>query len=191
METEKINFTITFLSDWHAGSGLGSGADADAVVIKDRDNLPYVPGKTIKGLLKDALLDIKEVQPKRISKDFIDKHFGDVVKDENGKVLKTIPGCLFFSNAVLPVEERNEAMGAVSQFLYRNIASTSIDNTSGVAKKSSLRTMEVCIPLSIEGYIAGIDKDVIPTLEMGLKMVRHLGANRNRGLGRCTIEIKN
>ncbi len=191
METEKINFTITFLSDWHAGSGLGSGADADAVVIKDADNLPYVPGKTMKGLLKDALLDIKEVQPKRISKDFIDTHFGDVVKDENGKVLKTIPGRLFFSNAVLPVEERNEAMGAVSQFLYRNIASTSIDNASGVAKRSSLRTMEVCVPLSIEGFIAGINKDVIPTLEMGLKMIRHLGSNRNRGLGRCTIEIKN
>ena len=58
METKKIEYTITFLSDWHAGSGLSSGAEADAVVIKDSNNLPYLPGKTIKGLVKDALLDL-------------------------------------------------------------------------------------------------------------------------------------
>jgi CRISPR/Cas system CSM-associated protein Csm3 (group 7 of RAMP superfamily) len=191
METERINYKITFLSDWHAGSGLGSGADSDAVVIKDADNLPYLPGKTIKGLIKDSLLDIKEVQPEMVSKDFIDKYFGSEIKDEKEKVLKTIPGSLFFSNAALPIAERNESMGAVSQFLYRNIASTAIDKTSGVAQQSSLRTMEVCIPIIIEGYIAGLDKDALPTLEMGLKMLRHLGSNRNRGLGRCTIELKN
>jgi CRISPR/Cas system CSM-associated protein Csm3 (group 7 of RAMP superfamily) len=189
METEKTNYKITFLSDWHAGSGLGSGADADAVVIKDSDNLPYLPGKTIKGLIKDSLLDIMEVQPKMIPKDFIEKHFGYEEKDKNEKVLKTIPGSLFFSSAALPLAERNEATRAVSQFLYRNIASTSIDD-SGVAKASSLRTMEVCIPITIEGYIGGLDTESLPTLEMGLKMLRHLGSNRNRGLGRCTIEIK-
>ena len=80
-------------------------------------------------------------------------------------------------------------MGTMSQFLYRNLASTSIDS-NGVAQQSSLRTMEVCIPLIIEGYITGVDKTAIPTLEMGLKMLRHLGSNRNRGLGRCTIELK-
>lgn len=189
METDKINYAITFLSDWHAGSGLGSGADADAVVLKDSSNLPFLPGKTIKGLIKDSLLDIMEVQPQMIPKDFIDAHFGYEEKDENEKVLRTIPGSMFFSNAELPITEKNEAIGIVSQFLYRNLASTSI-NDVGVAKESSLRTMEVCIPLTIEGYINGIEKENIPKLEMGLKMLRHLGANRNRGLGRCSIEIK-
>ena len=99
METDKINYKITFLSDWHAGSGLGSGADADAVVIKDANNLPYLPGKTIKGLIKDSLLDIKEVQPEMMPKDFIKTHFGYEVRDENKKVIRTEPGSLFFSNA--------------------------------------------------------------------------------------------
>ncbi|QXP70771.1 hypothetical protein H0I29_01350 [Polaribacter sp. R2A056_3_33] len=191
METERINYKITFLSDWHAGSGLGSGADSDAVVIKDANNLPYLPGKTMKGLLKDSLIDIMEVQPNIVLKSFIDKYFGSEVKDTEGKVVKTEAGSLFFSNAELPAAERNESMGAVSQFLYRNIASTAIDKTSGVAQQSSLRTIKVCIPLIIEGYIAGLDKDALPIVEMGLKMLRHLGSNRNRGLGRCTIELKN
>lgn len=190
METEKINYKITFLSDWHAGSGLGSGADADAVVIKDANHLPYVPGKTMKGLLKDSLIDIMEVQPNIVSKAFIDKHFGYEIKDDKGKVIKTEAGSLFFSNAELADTEKKEALGDVSQFLYRNIASTAIDKTTGVAQEFSLRTMEVCIPLVIEGYISGLDKAAIPILEMGLKMLRHLGSNRNRGLGRCTIELK-
>ena len=54
MNTETIRYTIEFYSDWHCGSGLASGAEADAVVIKDRDGLPYVPGKTIKGLVREA-----------------------------------------------------------------------------------------------------------------------------------------
>lgn len=189
METDKINYSITFLSEWHAGSGLGSGADADSIVIKYSDNLPYLPGKTIKGLLKDALLDIVEVQPALMPNGFIDTLFGHKIVDENKKVVRTQPGTLFFSNAELPILEKNEAKGAVSQFLYRNRASTSIDDL-GVAKQTSLRTMEVCIPLTIEGYIQGIKKEEIPILEMGVKMLRHIGSNRNRGLGRCIIKLK-
>jgi CRISPR/Cas system CSM-associated protein Csm3 (group 7 of RAMP superfamily) len=189
METEKINYTITFLSDWHVGSGLGSGADADSVVIKDSANLPYLPGKTIKGLLKDALLDIQEVQSAMIPKDFIDKNFGCEIKEEGIKVTKTEPGTLFFSNAELAKEEKEEAIGDLSRYLYRNMASTTI-NESGVAKDGSLRTIEVCIPLTIEGYIEGVEKDAIPVLEKAFKMLRHLGSNRNRGLGRCIINIK-
>lgn len=51
----NIHYKITFHTYWHCGSGLASGADADLLVIKDKDGLPYVPGKTIKGLIKEAV----------------------------------------------------------------------------------------------------------------------------------------
>ncbi|MDD2650440.1 MAG: RAMP superfamily CRISPR-associated protein, partial [Candidatus Cloacimonetes bacterium] len=47
-------YQVKFLSDWHCGSGLTSGSDVDALVIKDQNNLPIIPGKTIKGLLREA-----------------------------------------------------------------------------------------------------------------------------------------
>lgn len=189
MATETINYTITFLSDWHAGSGLGSGAEADAVVIKDKNNLPYLPGKTFKGLIKDVLLDIFDVQPDRVSKEKINDIFGYEVV-EKGEVIQTIPGKLFFSNVTLPEEEALGITEEMKPFLYKNIASTKIDE-NGVAKASSLRTMEVCIPLTIEGSISGeISMDEKQILEMGFKMLRHLGSNRNRGLGRCSVQLK-
>jgi hypothetical protein len=52
---KTATLTIELFSWWHAGSGLGRGGDADALVIRDRDGLPYLPGKTLKGLLRDAV----------------------------------------------------------------------------------------------------------------------------------------
>lgn len=47
---KDLNIKIEFFSPWHCGSGLSAGADADSLVIKDTNGLPYIPGKTIKGL---------------------------------------------------------------------------------------------------------------------------------------------
>jgi len=185
METERINYIITFLSDWHAGSGLSSGAEADAVVIKDKNNLPYLPGKTIKGLLKDVFEDFKEVQPTLIKDEFIKAKFGEEAKQEKSSK----QGELFFSNATLSEKERQEITAEMSHFLYHNIAFTRIGE-NGIAHQGSLRTMEVCIPLTLEGYIDGVNKCDKEILEMGFRYLRHLGSSRNRGLGRCKIQIK-
>ena len=164
METKKIEYTITFLSDWHAGSGLSSGAEADAVVIKDSNNLPYLPGKTIKGLVKDALLDL-------------------------GINSEVIDAKLFFSNATLEKQTALEVTEEMSHHLYRNIASTTIDE-NGIAKSGSLRTMEVCIPIELEGCVDGVQENDIKQPEKAFKYIRHIGVNRNRGLGRCQFKIK-
>ena len=188
METTKINYTITFLSDWHAGSGLSSGAEADAIVIKDTNNLPYLPGKTIKGLLKDALMDISEVQPDFAHLSEVEMLFGKENKDKS-----TESGKLFFSNVELSETERNEISLEMSCHLYRINASTSIDD-NGVAKNSSLRTIEVTIPVTLEGYIScegKLSETQLELVKKAFQWTRSLGSNRNRGLGRCTIQTKN
>lgn len=180
----RINYSITFLSDWHAGSGLSSGADADSVVIKDSSNLPYLPGKTIKGLLKDVFTDFAEVQTESFPKDFIKINFGEY--DKENKISDM--GSLFFSNAALNSNEQEAITKEMSEFLYYNIASTTIDN--GVAKVGSLRTMQVCVPVILEGHIDGVNDNETTYFEQAFKYLRHLGSNRNRGLGRCKFEIK-
>lgn len=171
----EIHYKIKFLSDWHIGSGLAGGAEADAVVLKDRDMLPYIPGKTIKGLLRDASQDIQEATGKDMS---VEEIFGG----RDAKIRTSI----HFSDARLSDDENSEiAANKLSEFLYRNIASTAIDK-NGVAKMQALRVMEVCIPLELTGTISNIeDQAMKETLLQSLKWVRHLGVNRNRGLGRC------
>ena len=54
---KDLNIKIEFFSPWHCGSGLSAGADADSLVIKDINGLPFIPGKTIKGLIREAVED--------------------------------------------------------------------------------------------------------------------------------------
>lgn len=185
MAQEKIKYTIHFYTDWHAGSGLSAGAEADAVVIKDSDGFPYFPGKTLKGLFVDAFQDFQFLEIEGFSKETHKVLFGDY--DEETGI--TSPGSLFFSNASLPQEEKIAIGSDHAGFLYRTIASTAIDSSTGVAKNTSLRITEVCIPLVLEGYIQGVkpsDKEILLQLA---KYIRSLGANRNRGLGRCSIKL--
>ncbi|SDA64310.1 CRISPR/Cas system CSM-associated protein Csm3, group 7 of RAMP superfamily [Algoriphagus alkaliphilus] len=186
MEQDKINYTISFLTEWHAGSGLTAGAEADSVVIKDQDGFPYIPGKTLKGLFVDSFRDFKALGIEGFNDESFNPLFGFM--DKNTKV--TSPGSLFFSNVILPEEEKSAIGKDHVDFLYRNIASTAIESTTGVAKKSSLRVMEVCIPLSLEGYIQGADDSDRQLIDQLARYIRNIGANRNRGLGRCSIKLK-
>ena len=129
-----MRYKIKFLSDWHVGSGLTAGAETDAKVIKDKQNLPYIPGKTIKGLLRDAARELQEVN--QVKPDIVNKLFGYEVKDNQDqkdnqeqkdnqdKVVRTYNGSLFFSNASLSKKEQKEILPELAKHLYRNISST-------------------------------------------------------------------
>ncbi|MEO7176726.1 MAG: RAMP superfamily CRISPR-associated protein [Saprospiraceae bacterium] len=173
----KLSFQIKFLSDWHCGSGLTLGAEADAEVIKDKNGLPYIPGKTIKGLLRSALESVVEFGNKYTLEN-IDNIFGKNAENVN------IAGKAHFSSAKLNANEAEGLRPDISSLLYRNIASTSI-NEDGVAVAGSLRTIQVCMPITLSAHIEGISEDDVPIIEYAFKLVRHVGVNRNHGLGRC------
>jgi len=177
-----IKYKIELLSEWHVGSGLDSGSDADALVLKDENNLPYIPGKTIKGLLRDSLSEILDVG--QIPKNEIEAIFGLEAEDYNTERKKA-----YFSNAELSTIEKNEITKALAAHLYKNIASTKIEKKTGVAARNSLRTMEVCIPLTLEGVIETEVENATEIFVKAMKWTRYLGVNRNRGLGRCKFSI--
>jgi hypothetical protein len=52
---KTLTLKLDILSYWHAGSGRGAAALADAVVVRDDTGLPYLPGRTVKGLVRDAM----------------------------------------------------------------------------------------------------------------------------------------
>ncbi len=182
---QPIKYTIKFYSDWHAGSGLGAGAGQDSTVIRTKDNLPFLPGKTIKGLVKDAGFDL---QLDTKNKALFEQIFGLEHKtDKEGK-----QGCCFFTDATLPKGISNALNEEKIRHLYRTLASTKIDEDTGTAKDQSLRSMEVAIPMELEGevqFIEKVESEAVKSVEDMLKAVKCLGANRNRGLGRCEFII--
>jgi hypothetical protein len=51
--------------------------------------------------------------------------------------------------------------------------------------------MEVTIPCELYGTITNVPEELEDNIIKGLKFVKRLGQNRNRGIGRCSITIVN
>lgn len=199
---KQITYKIIFHSEWHCGSGLTSGSDLDALVVKDADGLPFVPGKTIKGLLQEAAMVLygekfteeyeklpEGKSDENVLEHLIPKVFGYFDEMEIEKSKLHVKGDAFFSNAILNSTLRREIINEnLSDFLYREVASTAIDK-NGIAKEHSLRRMQTVIPCEVVGLITGVEDQYIENLQSCMKYIKRLGQNRNRGLGRCTFEF--
>lgn len=187
-----LKYTIKFYDYWHISSGLSAGARLDSTVIKDADGLPYVAGKIIKGLSREMAELLEDCE-------FVNTCFGGSTNDgKNTRPLdkcydekaKNIQAKCYFSNAVL---EKSVAEQIISNNLQENlydiIASTKIDEKSGTAKDNSLREIEVVIPLTLMGEIRDIPNEYEEKMKQTLTMIKRMGLNRNRGLGRCEFLV--
>jgi len=159
-----LTYKLRFLDYWHLSSGLSAGAKFDSSVVKDDDGVAYASGKTIKGLVRE-MLEVFETN------------------------IEFLHRC-YFSNATLDSDIKKEIVtNKLQDNLYDVIASTQLKD--GIAVDDSLREIEVTIPLTLEGEILDIkNDDDFKKLEKSLKMIKRMGLNRNRGLGRCHFEVE-
>ena len=181
-----INYKIEFFTDWNCSNGLTGNADIDIAALRDNDGFPYVPGKTVKGLLRDAAKTLK-------IGDIEKEIFGSEKQKGSNHIDENYQGKAFFSNAELKKEIRGALKDKEDKkaCLFREIASTAIDEKTGVAKDKSLRKIEVVIPLVLFGTIECESEAHKEAVLKCMKFIKRLGMERNRGLGRCEIsEVK-
>lgn len=169
-----LKYTIRFLDYWHLSSGLSAGAKLDSLVVKDSSGIAYVPGKTLKGLAREMaeLLDDEM---------FVQMCFGSEGVDM---------GACYFSNATINKEAHEQIVtNGLQDNLYDEVASTKIDK-EGMAVDSSLREIEIVIPLILAGEILDLPTEYQDKMKKSLNMIKRMGLNRNRGLGRCELTVE-
>ena len=173
-----MRYKIEFFSYWHCGSGQTAGADVDELVVRDVSGLPFVPGRTLKGLLREAVANILLLRGGEEGS--VEELFGSESRQ----------GRLYFTNASLSDAMRRSLLTTPDidpEMLYRSFSSTAIDER-GVAKEHTLRRIETAIPCTLYGEITGIGSaEEEALLEEALKYVKRLGLGRSRGYGRCEI----
>lgn len=180
----NLQYQIEFHTDWHCGSGLSAGADVDSLVVKDENQLPFVPGKTIKGLFREAVECIAALRGLQIDY-LLGESFGFF--DDKHPMQK---GCMFFTNAELPDTKKSIILNnKLAKYLYHDISNTAI-GSDGVAKEHSLRKIQVTVPCTLFGEIMNVPDGMKELITDAMHYIKRLGQNRNRGLGRCTINIK-
>lgn len=190
----ELKVSLEFLSYWQTGSGEGLRPDLDAVCHRDADGLPFFPGRAFKGLWREAMLVAEGY--KHLPAETTTQLFG--AGDEStrsGTSSWQTESMLYFSDLVLEPEIRRWLCRNENklnrQELFRSVAFTALDN--GVAKKGSLRNIEVCIPLTLHGTISFIkskpNKEWADHLKKTAGLIRAAGYRRHRGLGRCQIRV--
>ena len=196
-----IDYTIELFSFWHCGSGLDAGTNVDELALKDPDGLPFVPGRTVKGLLRSAAQTLQHMG-------VLDASHTDLVfgKGGDGEGYGQM-GCASFTDAVLSHDERRAiTANRLGAGLYRSVASTAIGD-DGIAKDHTLRRIQVVVPCVLHGHILGVPVTeqeckefeelhghilgepggLARDLEACMGMVKRIGLGRSRGLGRCDI----
>ena len=165
-----MKYIVTFLDYWHLSSGLSAGAKLDSTVTRDENGLPYIPGKTIKGLIREQSNNDK----------FLEICFGE----EGNKIGK----CHFLNIEIEENTRKFIIQEKLQNQLFDEIASTKIGE-DGIAESGSLREIEVVVPISLFGEIKNIPNEYKQEMIKALKKIKRMGLNRNRGLGRCFINV--
>lgn len=182
-------YQVEFHSFWHLSTGMAASAQVDKLVIKDQKGLPIIPGKTVKGLLRDAAEQLHKIDSEIVTDSFIKQVFGAKKADDAQE--KEVSKYHFTTTQLAPdlaedvLERKQEA------YLYDTFASTRID-INGLAVEQSLREIEVIVPLVLYGEIIGFptnDSKLYQQLKDTMRFVKRMGTNRHRGLGRCTWSI--
>jgi len=164
----KINFTITLVSDAEPGSGFGTEL-IDSLLPRDTDNRVFLPATHLKGIIRENLEKMPhEAVPLK------------VVGDLFGKT--GCNGSLFhIENAVAPCDAD-----------IIEITRTRL-NQFGVANPGSLRTGEaVALGTEFKGVVTchpGMPEAYLDVLKLGFLSLFAVGGGRNRGAGACITTI--
>ena len=201
MTTYRLKFTTESDATFGRGDGLASLIDAE--VQHDIYGLPFLGGRSLKGLLEEECASILfALHPMK------DQQFYDAARHLFG-----IPGSsdsdeaiLHIGDAKLPEDLRN-AIAIASEVENNKLEREQVLNSltairrqtaiseSGAPKKGSLRAMRVILretPFEAELIFNQNPSDMdMPLLAACVKAFRRAGTGRNRGRGELTARLCN
>jgi len=185
----EIKYILKFKSDFHFGSGAGIPGVIDCGLKYNSNGIPEISGKTIKGILRNAIENVILLKSSKLS--MVEEIFGK--EDEDNTKFR-------FSTPLL--EKQYEKGISKSKDLQKNISGIEFHNRinrkSHIAEIGALFSRETG-PGSFEyaGMISQIkecsNEDLnkyLYFLICGIRFVTHIGGNRRRGKGLARFEIE-
>lgn len=185
----QIKYILEFYSDWHIGSGNGIPGIIDNGVLRDKDEAPLITGKSVKGILRDSIIDLLELLESNDEEKIkiISEIFGwggdylklDTVEHKRaGKAVFHNPKIIFADNT----------SGDEEYIRHGN----RIDIETGTAQKGALFSTEMNSSTHLyNGIISFPDENFIYSnyIIAGLRFTTKIGGRRRRGAGRCEFYI--
>lgn len=208
-----MKLKIKLLSDLCTYSGEAYNSSVDIDVAYDAYGFPYIPARRIKGCIREAMIELVEMQCKveAKKKDMADPSY--ILID--GKMFERLFGkegnkhsAFSISNACIEnysnkIDTLMSAKGhldispqkVLDLYTYTR-SQTAVDMEKGTAEKNTLRTMRVVKKgLVFEAELTWTDETMkdeseeFQVLQAAASMVKHMGVGRTRGLGLVHFEL--
>lgn len=190
-----MRIDITLKSDLCTSAGENYNAALDTDVVYDEYGFPYIPAKRLKGLIREAALELVEFEI--FPKEDYDFLFGtegiksaafildDAYIEKYAQYISDLKKC---KNKEIKHQQR-----VLNQYTY--IRTQTALTSEGTAKENSLRTFRVvnrglkfAAQLKIDKSLTEVQEEL---LETAISMVKHIGKNRTRGLGLVEMKLIN
>ena len=182
-------------SDACVGTGESASGIVDIEIQYDKYGIPYIPVKRIKGILREEAMELTSLC-KGFTESDVNSLFGASGASDSGPLWMgngEIAGKDDFINRLLQKKEdldkENDGYSklvspSIISEMFTDVRAQTAINQNGVADKDSLRISRVIrrgnvfrFPVRLKGeYSEKLFTDAV-------RCVRHIGSNRNRGLG--------
>ena len=198
------------MSDLCAGNGESVGSGIDSDICTDNYGFPFIPGRRLLGCLRDTAVELQRYDFKDATDESINRIFGD----PNGQ-----EGKLCLGNAMLPdiesmhvyiaslKNEENKRDYLIRQSteekiirLYSSVRGQTGIGEDGKANAGSMRFIRVLnqydpltrkpLEFRCSANISELSSAETDLLENTCKALRHIGLNRNRGLGNVSVKLE-
>jgi len=191
----KIDITITFISDWHIGTGTGIPGFIDSVITRDADDFPCLPGKSLHGVWRDACETVADTLGDDWPK-LVHVLFGGRPKPGAGTAISESGALLLPTARIAPglrAEIKRLNLQATLTTLRPGI---SIDPDTQQSKTDFFRLVEMAandLPLQVCAELhLGADglASAKALLWGGAQLLDSIGGFRRRGAGRCELTLE-
>lgn len=188
-----MKIRIELLSDLCTYSGETYNSLVDMDVIYDEYGIPYIPAKRIKGCIREATLEMQELGV--ISTEEYHKLFG---REGNQKSTFWLSNAYIedYKQIILDLQKFQKKELVTPQNVLEQYTSmrtqTAVNLESGVADKTSLRTMRVVNKGLVFDAECAVQEEEKENFRNAVSLVKHMGVSRTRGLGlvRMTVDEK-
>lgn len=186
-----MKIEIKLLSDMCTTSGDGYNSIVDTDVVYDEHGIPYIPAKRIKGCIREAALELRDMGI--VSFEQYKHVFGEKGNIQSSFTLSNA----YVENYDLMVKEINafddksviSTQNVLDLFTYIR-RQTSVNLDTGVAEKNSLRAMRVIKKnLKFVADCHAASEEDRTVLKKAVSVVKHMGMSRTTGLGLVNLEL--
>jgi CRISPR-associated protein Csx10 len=193
-----LTLRIELKSGLCAGSGAGRPGFVDREVCFDRLGLPFIPGRSLKGLLRDAYRGLPPVVLTGLPREC--DIFGGTGDIASGPIqvgnarLKSHPELsawldqVYADGKLRATIRREEVIGHFSEIRRQ----TAMDRESGAPLQDTLRATRVVRPgedMVMEAGIEGLESGHRSAVALAAAALQEMGTARTRGLGevKCSL----